>query len=85
MWKINTYEKVWTSVWLLHGIGGDKKVRIVQQCYLWPLHQQQEAELDEHHEGQLPDAADLQEHGAGQQCQQHAVAEILAQTGQRRR
>lgn len=74
-------EYVWTFVWLLHGIGGDKKVGVVQQCYLRPLQQQQEAELDEHHEGQLPYAADLQEDGAGQQRQQHTVAEILAQTG----
>lgn len=80
---MNSYQWVWTIVGFLHGIGGDKEVRIVQQCYLWPLHQQQEAELDEHHEDQLPYAADLQEHWAGQQRQQHAVAEILAQTGQR--
>lgn len=46
----------------LHGIGGDKEVCVVEQCYLWPLHQQQEGELDEQHEGQLPYAADLQEH-----------------------
>lgn len=65
------------GLWHSHGIGGDKEVRVVEQCYLWPLHQQQEGELDEQHEDQLPDAADLQEHRAGQQGQQHAVAEIL--------
>ena len=64
-----------------HGIGGDKEVGVVEQCYLWPLHQQQEDELDEQHEGQLPYAADLQEHRAGQQRQQHAVAEILTRAG----
>lgn len=64
-----------------HGIGGDKEVSVVKQCYLWPLHQQQESELDKQHEGELPNAADLQEHGAGQQRQQHAVAEILWRTG----
>lgn len=62
-----------------HGIGGDKEVGVVKQRYLWPLHEQQEGELDEEHEGQLPYAADLQEHRAGQQRQQHTVAKILEQ------
>lgn len=65
------------NLYHLHGIGGDKEVCVVEKCYLWPLHQQQEGELDEQHEGQLPYAADLQEHWASQQRQQHTVAEIL--------
>ena len=67
----------------LHGIGGDEEVCVVEQSDLWPLHQQQEGELDEQHEGKLPDAADLQEHRAGQQRQQHAVAKILRAASQR--
>lgn len=41
------------------GIGGDEEVSVVKQRHLWPLHQQQEGELDEQHEGQLPYTADL--------------------------
>lgn len=57
--------------------GSDQQVSVVKQGHLRPLHQQEEDELDEQHQGQLPDAADVEEHGAGQQGQQYAVAEIL--------
>lgn len=40
-------------------------------------------ELDGQHEHQLPNAADLQEHGAGQQAEQHAVGEVLRREGGR--
>lgn len=57
----------------------DQQVCIVKQDDLGPLHQQEECELDEQHQSQLADAADVQEYRAGQQGQQYAVAEILQQ------
>ena len=59
------------------GISDEQQVCVVEQHHLRPLHQQQEGELDEQHQSQFPYAADVQEHGAGQQGQQYAVAEIL--------
>lgn len=61
------------------GVGNDQQVCIVKQGHLRPFHQQEESELDEQHQSQLPYAADVEEHRAGQQGQQHAVAEILQQ------
>ena len=61
----------------LQRVGGDQQVGVVEQGHLRPLHQHDEDQLDEHHESQLANAADVQEHGAGQQGQHHAVAEIL--------
>lgn len=63
----------------LQPVGVEQQVSVVKQGHLRPLHQQEEDELDEQHERQLPDAADVEEHGAGQQGQQHAVAEVLQQ------
>lgn len=62
-------------------VGDDQQVRVVKQGHLRPLHQQEERELDEQHQSQLPYAADVEEHGAGQQGQHYTVAEILQQTG----
>lgn len=59
--------------------GVDQQVCVVKQGHLRPLHQQEESELDEQHQSQLPYAADVEEHGAGQQGQQYAVVEILQQ------
>lgn len=67
----------------LQPVGVEQQVSVVEQGHLRPLHQQEEDKLDEQHERQLPDAADVEEHGAGQQGQQHAVAEVLQQ-GQHR-
>lgn len=64
----------------LHGIGGDQKVGIVKECHTGHLDDEHVDELDGQHERQLPDAADLQEHGAGQQAEQHAVGEVLWET-----
>lgn len=58
----------------------DQQVCVVKYVHLRPLDQQEESELNEQHERQLPDAADVQEHGAGQQGEQHAVAEVLQRT-----
>lgn len=58
-------------------VGLDQQVGVVEQDDLGPLGQQEEGELDEEHQSQLADAADVQEDGAGQQGQQHAVAEVL--------
>lgn len=63
------------------GVGNDQKVCVVKQGHLRPLHQQEESELDEQHQSQLPYAADVEEHRAGQQGQQYTVAEILQQRG----
>lgn len=67
----------------LQGVSDEEQVCIVKQGHLRPLHQHEESELDEQHEGQLANAADVEEHGAGQQGQQNTVAEILQQTGRR--
>ena len=69
-------------IWVVPGgdsqvLGFDQQVCVVKQYHLRPLYQQEESELDEQHQSQLPYAADVEEHGAGQQGQQHAVAEIL--------
>lgn len=61
----------------IHGIGGDQKVSVVKECDAGHLYDEHVDELDGQHEHQLPDAADLQEHGAGQQAEQHAVGEVL--------
>lgn len=61
----------------LQRVGGDQQVCVVEQGHLGNFHQHNEDELDDQHEDQLADAADVQEHGAGQQGQHHAVAEIL--------
>ena len=63
------------------GVGNDQQVCVVKEGHLRPLHQHDESELDEQHESQLPDAADVEEHRAGQQGQQYTVAEILQQRG----
>lgn len=64
-------------------VGNDQHVCVVEQGHLRPLHQQEESELDEQHQSQLPYAADVQEHRAGQQGQQYTVAEILQHRGNR--
>lgn len=61
----------------IHGIGGDQKVSVVEECDAGHLHDEHIDELNGQHEHQLSNAADLQEHGAGQQAEQHAVGEVL--------
>lgn len=61
-------------------IGGDQQVGIIEQDHQRPLKQQHEGELNEQHQGQLAYTADVQEHRAGQQSQQHAVGEVLENT-----
>lgn len=61
----------------IHGIGSDQKVSVVKECDAGHLYNEDVDELNGQHEHQLPDAADLQEHGAGQQAEQHAVGEVL--------
>lgn len=67
----------------LHGVGRDQEVGIVKECDTGHLNDEHVDELDGQHEHQLPDAADLQEHGAGQQAEQHAVGEVLRREGGR--
>lgn len=62
------------------GIGQDQQVGVVKEGCVRPLHQQQERGLDAHHEQQLPNATDVQEDGAGEQAEHHAVAEVLGGT-----
>lgn len=62
------------------GVSKDQLVCVVKQGHLRPFYQQDESELDKQHQDQLPYAADVQEHRAGQQGEQHAVAEILGKT-----
>lgn len=65
----------------IHGIGSDQKVSVVKECDSGHLYNEHVDELNGQHEHQLPDAADLQEHGAGQQAEQHAVGEVLQREG----
>lgn len=65
----------------IHGIGGNQKVSVVKERDAGHLDHEHVDELDGQHEHQLPDAADLQEHGAGQQAEQHAVGEVLQREG----
>lgn len=65
----------------IHGIGGDQKVSVVKECDAGHLDNEHIDELDGQHEHQLPNAADLQEHGAGQQAEQHTVGEVLEREG----
>lgn len=65
------------------GVNKDQLVCVVKQGYLRPFDQQEESELDKQHQDQLPDAADVQEHRAGQQGEQHTIAEILGQPGRK--
>lgn len=66
-----------------HGVSKDQLVCVVKQGHLRPLYQQEESELDKQHQHQLPYAADVQEHRAGQQGEQHAIAEILGEPGRK--
>lgn len=59
------------------GVSKDQLVCVVKQGHLRPFYQQEESELDKQHQDQLPYAADVQEHRAGQQGEQYAIAEIL--------
>lgn len=65
----------------IHGIGGDQKVSVVKECDAGHLYDEHVDKLNGQHEHQLSDAADLQEHGAGQQAEQHAVGEVLQRQG----
>lgn len=65
------------------GVSSDQLVSVVEQGHLRPFYQQEESELDKQHQDQLPDAADVQEHRAGQQGEQHAIAEILGRPGRK--
>ena len=71
------YVRVCVQADYVQGVGRDQQIGVVKQSDVRPLHQQEEDELDEQHESQLPYAADMEEHRAGQQGQQHTVAEIL--------
>lgn len=61
------------------GVSKDQLVCVVKQGHLRPFYQQEESELDKQHQDQLPYAADVQEHRAGQQGEQYTIAEILGQ------
>ena len=65
----------------LHGVGGDQQVGVVKERDAGHLNNEHVCELNGQHEHQLPNAADLQEHGAGQQAEQHAVGEVLRREG----
>lgn len=65
------------------GVSEDELVCVVKQSHLRPFYQHQESELDKQHQDQLANAADVQEHRAGQQGEQHAVAEILGWPGRK--
>lgn len=65
------------------GVSEDQLVCVVKQGHLRPFYQHEESELDKQHQDQLPNAAYVQEHRAGQQGEQHAIAEILGRPGSR--
>ena len=59
------------------GIGHDQQVLVVEQAHFGHLHDEEVEQLDEEHEEEFPDAADLQEDRAGEQTEQHAAREVL--------
>lgn len=58
---------------IVDGVGHDQQVLVVEEAHCRHLHHKQVEQLDEQHEEELADAADLQEDGAGQQAQQHTA------------
>ena len=68
-----------------HGVGHDQQVHVVEQGDLGHLHDEHVEHLDEEHEEELPYAAHLQEHGAGQQTEQHTGREVLQRERERER
>lgn len=59
------------------GVGHHQQVLVVKEADFGHLQDEEVDELDEEHEEEFTDAADLQEDGAGQQAQQHAGREVL--------
>lgn len=61
----------------MEGVGHHQQVLVVKQVDFGHLQNEDVENLDEEHEEELPDAADLQEDGGGQQAQQDAEGEVL--------
>lgn len=60
-----------------HSVGRHQQVYVVEEADGRELQHQHVNKLNEEHEEQLPDAADLQEDRAGQQAKEHTGGEIL--------
>lgn len=67
---------------MLDGVGRHQQVLVVKQADFGHLQNKEVENLDEEHEEELPDAADLQEDGGGQQAQQNAEGEVLKEDRQ---
>lgn len=61
----------------MDGVGHHQQVLVVKEADLGHLQNEEVKNLDEEHEEELPDAADLQEDGGGQQAEQDAEGEVL--------
>lgn len=67
---------------ILDGVGPHQQVLVVKQVDFGHLQNEEVKNLDEEHEEEFPDAADLQEDGGGQQAQQNAEGEVLGEDRQ---
>lgn len=69
--------RYWSDSHNVDDIGHHQQVLVVEEAHFGHLQDKEVEELDEEHEEEFADAADLQEDGAGQQAQQHAGREVL--------
>lgn len=67
----------------MDGVGHHQQVLVVKEADLGHLQYEEVKNLDEEHEEEFPDAADLQEDGGGQQAEQDAEGEVLKETCRR--
>lgn len=68
----------------MDGVGHHEQVLVVKEADLGHLQYEEVKDLDEEHEEEFPNAADLQEDGGGQQTQQDAEGEVLKGNMQRK-
>lgn len=61
----------------MDGVGHHQQVLVVKEVDLGHLQYEEVKNLNEEHEEEFPDAADLQEDGGGQQAEQDAEGEVL--------
>lgn len=75
----------WNNSLSVDGVGHHQQVLVVEEAHFGHLQDEEVQQLDEEHEEEFTDAADLQEDGAGQQAQQHTQWEVLRERDKRER
>lgn len=74
-------QQEWRDSPSVDGVGHDQQVLVVEETHFGHLHDEEVEQLDEEHEEEFAEAADLQEDRAGQQAEQHAGWEVLREGG----